>query len=193
MTTDDVDLDEAESRTVVTHRLDDLIERQHRRRQRIVAIIAVLAFLLAGYAVVQIQAQAHRQRVRAERAVVSAEQLCEQVRRMGGQCVVDPSRLRGEPGPPGAPGAPGLPGRDGPAGPPGAPGSTGPTGPAGVAGSPGPPGAPGATGPPGPAGSPGPLCPAGTHPEEVQVITPGGHQTIIACVTNVAPAPSKRR
>src|SRR5690606_23592527 len=44
------------------------------------------------------------ERARADEAVIAAEQLCEQVERAGGLCVVDPSNLRGEPGEPGEPG-----------------------------------------------------------------------------------------
>lgn len=114
----------------------------------------------------------------------AAEQLHDQVERLGGNPVVEPRDIRtpvptvtpspGPTGPRGAAGAlgprggsgprgqagesgaPGARGPQGPQGPPGEPGAPGETGPAGAPGEAGPPGEPGAQGPPGPPGPPGP-------------------------------------
>lgn len=174
-----------------TRRLDRLLTRRHRRRTAVVLLATAVAFTALGFLLAGLAGSRDRAQSRADRAVVSAEQLCAQVRQLGGQCVVDPASLRGPAGPAGPPGPPGLPGRDGldgVPGTPGAPGTPGPAGAAGAAGTPGPAGEPGPAGPAGPpgpagpAGSPGPACPSGTHLEDVVVVTDQGPRTIAACV-----------
>lgn len=126
----------------------------------------------------------------ANTAIGAAESLCQQVRALGGSCVVEPSSLPSPaavPGPPGPPGRPGPPGPigpmpspvPGPRGSPGAnatplPGPPGPPGPPGemaspVPGPPGQDGAPGKDGKDGAPGAPGPLCPPGYLAEPVQI------------------------
>lgn len=103
-----------------------------------------------------------------------AQQLFDQVKKLGAEPVVEPPSPgeQGEPGAQGERGEQGLPGRDGDAGPTGPTGPTGPQGTPGAdgadgttgeAGSVGPTGEPGPAGPQGPQGEqgpPGPTCPA---------------------------------
>lgn len=86
----------------------------HDRRQWIAAVVTILAVALAvwGLASTQRDRSAQQDRAdseasRAETAITTAEQLCAQVRAMGGACVQDPSELRGDPGPAGPAGEPG--------------------------------------------------------------------------------------
>lgn len=148
-----------------------LLHQRMRRRQRVrlavVAVAAVLGAAVLGWWANSLTDRADRQERRADTAVSGAEQLCAQVRQLGGACVPDPRVLRGEPGaggPPGPPGLNGLDGRDGtnggdgspgPAGGDGAPGPAGPQGPSGPVGSPGTQGATGERGPAGPTGADG--------------------------------------
>lgn len=78
------------------------------RRPRNVVILAVVAMLCTalGWALAQLAADREAEATRAENAVVTAEQLCQQVRQLGQQCVADPDELRGDPGEPGEPGPP---------------------------------------------------------------------------------------
>lgn len=193
--------------TDATSRTMQLADRRGNRRTLIALIAAVIALGFGAYAVlgvVQVNRRAASERSRANTATSSAQQLCQQVRQLGGTCVVDPAQLRGDPGPAGPQGAvgpagvPGLDGLDGspgaigPVGSPGATGSAGdagPVGPQGPAGPTGPQGDPGPTGEPGAAGPAGPDCPAGTHPEQTTVLTMSGTQTIQACVVDPSPAP----
>lgn len=112
---------------------------------------------------------------RADIATYTAEQLCDQVRRMGAICVIDPASLpkgdRGEPGPMGPRG------------------DRGPQGDPGLTGDPGPSGSPGPEGPPGPPGidgedgAPGPSCPAGWHLTQLTILTkPGSWATVLVCI-----------
>lgn len=80
------------------------------------AVLAVIGVLIAFglNAIQEGNARADQQdaeiaalQARANAAVVTAEQLCEQVKAMGRACVQDPASLRGEKGDPGAAGAPG--------------------------------------------------------------------------------------
>ncbi|MEU5945148.1 hypothetical protein ABZ793_06245 [Micromonospora sp. NPDC047465] len=187
------------------------MDRRGRRRAVIALVATALIFAAAGWVAASLGRQATAEQQRADSAVSGAEQLCQQVRQLGGTCVVDPSELRGErgePGPAGPPGPPGLPGLDGEDGRDGSPGATGPAGargepgeagPAGPAGANGPPGAAGPSGPPGPAGPAGPRgeqgpqgeagpagaqCPDGTHAETVTVVTTSGARQIAACVAD---------
>lgn len=164
--------------------------RRWHRRTLVVLAIALFAGALGGWSAVWLASQLHHEQQRADRATVTADQLCEQVRAMGGRCVVDPSTLRGERGAPGEQGPPGpqgppgyngfngSTGLPGPAGSPGAAGATGPPGPGGAQGDRGDPG------PVGPSGPPGPACPPGTHLEQVTVQARGGARRIVVCVVD---------
>lgn len=162
----------------------------------VVVLTAVLA-LLAGWWLNSLTHRASKAQSNANKAVTSAEQLCQQVQQLGGTCVVDVSKLRGDTGPAGPEGPagpPGIPGEDGRDGSPGPVGPTGPAGQPGAAGVPGPAGATGPvgpagpTGPPGQAGPAGPACPSGTHAENLTVLTTSGVQTLAACVQDPQPA-----
>lgn len=131
---------------------------------------------------------------RADRAVTGAEQLCQQVRQLGGVCAVDPASLKGDKGdtgpigpagPAGIPGAPGAAGADGTQG---LPGPAGPTGPQGATGETGPQGPAGPAGPQGATGDAGPACPTGTHVETVEVVTTTGTRTQVGCYADPPPA-----
>ena len=171
-----------------------------RQRQRVIVAIAATAAIAtaAGWWSAQLGRQATVEQRRADTALSGAEQLCQQVRQLGGRCIVDPADLGdrgpagpvGSAGPPGIPGLPGKDGADGSPGPPGPRGEPGPTGPTGAKGEPGRDGADGAPGPAGPAGppgDPGPTCPDGTRLVVLTVLTPGGTETITACVLASAP------
>lgn len=175
-------------------------QRTHRiirRRSKRSTAIAIVGALAAGAMVILLltswNSRAEDEGARADAAVVGAEQLCQQVRQLGGRCVVDPETLKGDPGPAGpqgpigpagipgqdgADGVDGLPGPTGPAGPTGAQGPDGAQGPAGPAGPAGP------TGPAGEAGPAGPSCPTGTHAETVTVLTTDGPVTMAGCVAD---------
>jgi len=131
-----------------------------------VAIGVIISLFLGIYSFVKIKEQADRETTRANEAVATAEQLCEQVRALGRTCIKDPEELRGDPGPAGERGP------QGPAGPTGQTGLTGSPGPSGSPGPVGEPGPQGPTGPQGPAGPPGPSCPAGWHLQEVNLPGP---------------------
>jgi hypothetical protein len=182
------------------------MDRREKRRAVIALAAVALVAALIGFTANALTDRATRQQQRADTAVSGAEQLCQQVRQLGGTCVVDPSSLkgdRGDPGPagpagpPGPPGLPGLDGKDGrngaagspgPTGPPGTqgkPGAAGPSGPAGAQGPSGPPGPSGPAGPRGPQGEAGPAgaqCPDGTHAETVTVVTTEGTRKMAGCV-----------
>jgi len=168
-----------------------------------IMLIAVASLALGIYSFVKIHQQADLEKARANEAVATAEELCEQVRALGRECVKDPEALRGETGPAGERGPPPSdeairraveayflehPPAAGPA----------PT-PVEIATAvityltENPP----AAGPPGPPPSdeqiaqavaswfvthPLPVCLPGTVIATVTVLTPGGHQTIITCV-----------
>lgn len=159
----------------------------------LIGLCVVLATVIVWQAVVQGQ-RADRNRTTAATAIDAAEQNCEQVRKLGGVCRVDPGTLprpeagppgpagpageRGPQGPPGpapacwyeppqcrgAPGPPGPPGAQGSRGTDGAQGGRGTDGAAGAAGPPGEAGPAGPAGAPGPQGPAGPACPDGYHP-----------------------------
>jgi hypothetical protein len=120
-----------------------------RRAMTWAGILALVAIAMLVYTIYLLSSRGDREKDRADQAVYSAEQLCEQVRQLGGACIVDPSQLRGEPGPAG------LPGPLGPQGPQGPMGDVGPSGPVGLTGP------TGATGESGPTGPQGPQGPAG--------------------------------
>lgn len=72
----------------------------------VVAVITAAALGLGGYSLAAFQLRANEQAARVDEAVSAVDQLCRQVRDLGGYCVVDPAELRGEPGPEGPPGPP---------------------------------------------------------------------------------------
>lgn len=178
---------------------DPKLRRKQRWRIGALVAVAAVAVFIGGRQTAAVNDRATAEQDRANRAVVGVEQLCQQVRQLGGTCVVDPASLRGDTGPAGPQGVPGIPGRDGadglngsngvdgspgvtgPAGEQGLTGDTGSTGPAGAAGPAGP---QGPTGPAGEAGPAGPACPAGYHAQDVMVVTAQGPQTIAACVAD---------
>lgn len=156
--------------------MTDLPERPRLSPSAVIVVVAGLAavfLFLIGAIVWQSLAatqRADRNRNTATTAIEAAERNCQQVRRLGGVCAVNPGNIpRPEPGPAGPRGQQGDPGPAGPAGPVGAApaclfevnkcrgltGSPGPPGPVGAAGLPGP------AGPQGPAGVTGPAGPAG--------------------------------
>lgn len=140
-------------------------------------VLTVVAVGLLAYTVHLLSQRGNQEEQRANVATSTAVQLCEQVRQLGGACVVDPSQLRGEPGVQGIPGLPGRDGKDGRDGVDGSPGPAGSPGPQGVQGERGETGQPGATGATGPAG---PACPDGYHLEEVR--PPLDKRTYLWCV-----------
>lgn len=152
--------------------------QQHRRlmpfRWLLVSLIALAALTFAsmGTSWVALTKQKTAERNRGDRAVVAVEELCAQVRRMGGVCVVDPAQFQG---PAGAQGEQGAPGPVGPVGPIGLPGPSG---------SPGPAGATGLQGGAGPRGEPGPTCPSGSHLQQLRIHTSGGDGvvTVYLCI-----------
>lgn len=167
------------------------LDRRGRRRLVIAIIVTAVAVACVGFSVQSWTMKAQQQEERADHAVQTAVQLCEQVRALGGACVVDPAELRGEPGPAGVPGPQGPQGADGdpgPAGPQGTPGAAGAAGAPGPAGPQGPTGPQGPQGPPGAVGPAGPACPAGTHVETVTVLTDGGLKTIEVCAHDEPPS-----
>jgi hypothetical protein len=174
------------------------LNRTMRRSGRKRAVLAAAAGLVAGavlfWALSALSSRAETEERRADAAISGAEQLCQQVRQLGGACVVDPNSLKGDPGPAGPAGEIGPPGIPGPDGEDGAPGGVGPTGPDGERGPEGPAGPAGPAGPSGPAGPAGdagpagPACPPGTHPEVVTVLTTGGPVTMAGCVEDPPPS-----
>lgn len=178
------------------------MHRKQRRRAWLGAAAAILAGVIVGGTGTALVSAINREEEKAEQAVSAVDQLCGQVRALGGVCVVDPEDLRGEPGPAGQPGPPGSKGDRGPQGvpgvqgvrgpqgepgPPGGPGPQGVPGVQGVQGEPGEPGQQGDQGEPGPKGEqgeqgpPGPTCPDGWAEEELTVLTDDGVRRILAC------------
>lgn len=160
-------------------------ERSRSRRDLVAAALAAVALVALGWWLNNLDNRADSQTRRADTAANGAQQLCDQVVQMGGACVVDPSTLRGDPGPEGPAGPPGIPGRDGDDGDRGPAGTVGPSGAAGKDGAPGqvgPAGPQGTAGDPGPPGPPGPSCPTNYHQEPVTVLTTDGPRTVVACV-----------
>ena len=156
----------------------------------LVGIITLVTVACGLWLLVKMVDRTESEGERADQAVQTAVQLCEQVRALGGACVVDPKELRGDPGPAGMPGPQGPPGADGADGAAGLPGPVGPPGvqgPDGAAGPTGPQGPAGPEGPAGEAGPAGPTCPPGTHAETVTVVTTGGLATMDVCVHDVQP------
>jgi len=167
------------------------IRRSGRKRTVMAALVGAIAGGVLFWGLSSLSSRADTETSRADAAVSGAEQLCQQVRQLGAACVVDPSTLKGDPGPAGPEGPvgpPGIPGRDGENGGVGPVGPTGPVGPGGAAGKDGEQGEQGPAGPVGPvgpageAGPAGPACPTGTHPETVTVLTTDGPKTLAGCV-----------
>lgn len=98
--------------------------------------MTVVVVLLGAAVWRQAIGQRDAEEQRAQRAEQAVEELCAQVKALGGVCVINPEQLRGPPGaqgetgPPGPPGPPGV-GSPGPSGPPGVEGPPGPRGPMG--------------------------------------------------------------
>jgi hypothetical protein len=170
-------------------------DRNRRRLRRYVVAIVVMGLLLVAsmiWALTRASDETQQQAERADRAAVGAEQLCQQVRQLGGVCAVDPASLRGDPGPigpPGPPGVPGVPGRDGVdgasiVGPSGAPGADGKDGVNGTDGKDGVDGRDGVDGM-----SPA-ACPSGWHQESREYLAPNRSvETALFCVPDQPPVP----
>lgn len=166
----------------------------------ILAAAVMLALIVAiGWQLNRLGNQLEDIRSQNANAVASADQLCAQVRQLGGTCVVDPESLRGEQGPEGPPGPAGPPGLDGVDGQDGQSivGPSGPAGPTGPAGAQGPAGQDGqsitgeqgSAGPVGPSGPPGPTCPVGWHQEQLTVLAADGPREITTCVHDESEEP----
>jgi len=136
----------------------------------VVALAVPVALTWIVLSVAHQQSETDEKAARAEHvaalATAAANDLADQVRSLGGQPVVEPSKLpksgaagpagpQGLSGPPGVQGVPGVRGLRGFMGKPGATGAMGPTGATGPAGDTGPKGEPGKNGDPGPTGPAG--------------------------------------
>lgn len=191
-------------------------QRRPRRSLWIIAALVALTLAMGGLllrATFHSEQKAERQSQVASTAIGAAESLCQQVRALGGSCIVEPKSLPspaavpGPPGPPGRPGPPG-PGVSGPPGPRGSPGAAatpaaGPPGPPGLPGLPGdmpspvpgPPGQDGAPGKdgqdgaPGPPGAPGPLCGEGYRAEPLELGDPPRTYLLCALIPAATPSP----
>lgn len=173
-----------EQPVITSHAAADHTEE--RRRSIIYALllvaVSVVSTVLIGTAVNHQRQQATN---RADNAIIALQQACEQVQRLGGRCVTEPSEVGDVPE--GRPGRAGIDGR--PGGPP-TPGeiaaqvaaylsaNPAPSGEPGAAGQQGEPGAQGNTGPP------GPTCPGGFHLQllTVRLANGGSSIQILACV-----------
>lgn len=163
-----------------------MLARRGRRASWFVVVLTIVAIGLLAYTVYLLSQRGDQEERRADQAVTTAVQLCQQVRDLGGVCVANPDELRGDPGPAGVPGPQGQPGSDGADGDPGPAGPAGPPGEAGLQGPPGEQGPTGLQGPAGQAGPAGPQCPLGTHPETYTVLTTDGPKTMVGCVSDPA-------
>lgn len=76
------------------------LHRKQRRRAWLGAAAAILAGVLVGGTGTALVSAVNREEQKAEQAVSAVDQLCGQVRALGGVCVVDPEDLRGEEGRP---------------------------------------------------------------------------------------------
>ncbi|MGH8877441.1 MAG: hypothetical protein ACRD0P_08890 [Stackebrandtia sp.] len=83
-------------------------DRPMRRRLAVVLLLASIGLGAVGYGIAQSLLRANAESDRADSAVQGVEAACEQVRAMGGECVVTPDEYKGGPGPAGPPGPPGL-------------------------------------------------------------------------------------
>lgn len=86
-----------------TRELRNGLHRQQRRRAWLGGAAAILIGVLVGGTGTALVQAVNREEEKAEQAVSAVDQLCGQVRALGGVCVVDPADLRGEPGPQGPP------------------------------------------------------------------------------------------
>lgn len=82
------------------------LHRRQKRRFWLGTVAAILAGVIVGGTGVALVQAANREEQKAEQAVSAVDQLCGQVRALGGVCVVDPEDLRGEEGPVGPQGPP---------------------------------------------------------------------------------------
>jgi hypothetical protein len=87
-----------------TRELTRTIDRRRRWRTRVAVAAIFVAFAALAFAATQYVTRANEQEQRADEAVSAADQLCAQVRQLGGLCVVDPEELRGPAGEAGPPG-----------------------------------------------------------------------------------------
>ncbi len=71
------------------------------RMMLMVGLLLVVGIAGASVMVYSLTSRGDKQEQRADQNFYTAVQLCEQVRQLGGACVVDPETLRGEPGVPG--------------------------------------------------------------------------------------------
>lgn len=104
MTDDTAEVEQARPGRHGTRR--DWLPPALRGRGVVVAVITAAALSLGGYSLAAFQLRANEQAERVDEAVTAVDQLCAQVRELGGYCIVDPADLRGEPGPEGPPGPP---------------------------------------------------------------------------------------
>lgn len=93
-----------------TRDLNLRIDRRNRWKTAGSLVVAFAAFAALIFSATQYVTRAEQQEQRADQAqqgeqeaVVAVDQLCAQVRALGGVCVVDPADLRGDTGPPGPP------------------------------------------------------------------------------------------
>lgn len=164
--------------------VQDAVEDSRDKKTRFLilslAIIAVLSFVVAGFALWKVlydqQAQVNAGESLANQVREACEsneidtkdlgQLCRQAEDVQEQIKEGPQGIPGVAGPSGPPGPSGSQGSPGPSGPIGPQGFSGPEGEPGDNGEPGPPGVgetgpPGVIGPSGPAGPQGPMGPSG--------------------------------
>lgn len=153
----------------MTHAEISAMNKRAKRRNWIVVLIALGAFLAGIFVMAQFNSRADSEKQRADGAAAAAQEACSQLTQLGYPCKFDPAKFRGptgDQGPAGPAGPQGEPGRNGVDG---SPGPAGPQGIQGVQGEPGPQGEQGPTGPAGPqgpAGPAGPTCAEGSHVEE---------------------------
>lgn len=137
---------------MTNHRTTTRVRKPGIGKTLLVAVVTAVATACGLWMIGRLVEQNDTQGRRADQAVQTAVQLCNQVRQLGGACVVNPEELRGEPGAQGPPGPQGLAGSDGRNG---VDGINGVNGKDGVAGPPGPQGDKGAKGDTGAAGQAG--------------------------------------
>ncbi len=148
----------------------EVIQAQSHRRQMstkalwiVMPILAIFAVVSLAVSLLVLTRQRQAETSRANQASVAVEELCDQVRRMGAVCVVNPDDFRGQEG---------KQGKQGDQGPPGRPPTQAEIAAAVAAYLQAHPPATGPTGPPGPRGEnggPGSACPSGLSLRTVTV------------------------